>query len=408
VSTKRYVRSELALVQKKREFSFVDVFAAPGGLSCGFKMAGFQPLAAIDVDRYGLETFSFNFPDAMSYLIDVQELRGEELLDKIGLARGELDVMGGGPPCQGFSNVGRVKIASLVRKGLWKLKNGNPRMIDDPRNLLYREFIRLVRDVAPKFFVMENVNGMTSYMGGHFLNEIKKEFETAGYTVDYKVLDATSFGVPQHRKRIFFVGNRHKIPNRVLVNLRNSPKYDDPVTVWDSIGDLPKLKAGGGKEIMDYSKDAFHEYQEWARSGSSHVFNHVARPHTTRDIVTFRSMHPGKKWKDLRPEYRDQYGYRDDIFTDKFKRLWKNKPAWTVTAHLCKDGYVYIHPTQCRTITVREASRLQSFPDKFVFRGPRTSQFKQVGNAVPPLMAKALALSIKKALNRFYRTREGS
>lgn len=115
-------------------------------------------------------------------------------------------------------------------------------------------------------------------------------------------------------------------------------------------------------------------------------------------------MRPGDKWKDLPQNYRDMYGYRNDIFKDKFKRLWKNKPAWTVTAHLCKDGYVYIHPTQSRTITVREAARLQSFRDRFVFKGPRSSQFKQVGNAVPPLMVRAVAVRLKEVLRDYYRT----
>lgn len=401
------MESELAVVQScysemVEALNFVDVFSAPGGLSLGFQMAGFRPLVAVDIDKHGVETLLYNFPKTKVLLKDIRELDGRELLNRTGCSGGP-DVIGGGPPCQGYSHVGRVKIASLVRGGLWKLQNGNTRMIDDPRNLLYREFVRLVGECHPKFFVMENVAGMASYRDGELLKEVKDDFQHLGYNVDYKPFDAVDFGVPQHRKRIIFMGNRLGVPNPFpdsRSSRGNSPS-DDPVTVWQAIGDLPPIKAGKGCEVMEYNKSAFHTYQEWARKGASNVFNHVARPHTDRDIRTFRSMRPGTKWKDLQQEYRNMYGYREDIFTDKFKRLWKKKPSWTITAHLCKDGYVYIHPTQSRTITVREAARLQSFPDRFMFRGPRSSQFRQVGNAVPPLMAKAMALGIKKILCSF-------
>lgn len=386
-------------MQMLRTPNLADIFAAPGGLSLGFEMAGFDLLAGVDPSKDGLTSFSNNFPSAVVLPKDVRELNGKELLDEIGLSRGEIDVMVGGPPCQGFSVVGRVKIASLVRKGVWKLKNGNPRLIDDPRNLLYREFIRLVKECAPKFFVMENVKGITSYKNGRLIQEIEEEFENVGYDVDHRVLDAAEFGVPQHRKRVIFIGNRLGITNP-FPSAQCLPS-NGFVTVWNAIRDLPTLRAGGGKEVMEYNKLTSHSYQEWARTGSPFVYNHVARPHSKRDVETFRCMRLGSKWKDLPKKYRDMYGYRDDIFNDKFKRLWKNKPSWTVTAHLCKDGYVYIHPTQSRTITVREAARLQSFPDRFVFSGSRTSQFRQVGNAVPPLMAKAIALGIREALRDF-------
>jgi len=364
-------------------------------------MARFCVLAAVDIDRDGLGTFHANFPEAAILCKDIRTLNGMELLGLSGLSKGEIDVIGGGPPCQGFSTVGRVKIASLVRKGAWKLQNGNPRLIDDPRNLLYKEFIRLVKECKPKFFVMENVVGMASYRNGELMGEIKHEFETAGYVVNHRPLDAASFGVPQHRKRIFFIGNRLGLPNPFPDG--ENDLAENFVSVWDAIGDLPVLRAGGGTETMEYNRPAFHEYQEWAREGSTNVHNHIARPHKPRDIETFRQMKPGDKWKDLPQKYRDMYGYREDIFGDKFKRLWKkNRPSWTVTAHLCKDGYVYIHPTQSRTLTVREAARLQSFPDSFVFKGSRTSQFRQVGNAVPPLLAKAVAKCVKRALDEFY------
>jgi DNA (cytosine-5)-methyltransferase 1 len=373
-------------------------------------MAGFRVVAGADIYRDGLKTLHTNSPDTVVLCKDVRTLDGRELLGISGLSKGDLDVIGGGPPCQGFSTVGRVKIASLVRNGVWKLQNGNARLIDDPRNLLYKDFIRLVKECRPKFFVMENVRGMTSYRDGELVEEIKQEFElveeleTAGYIVDYRTLDAVNFGVPQHRKRIFFIGNRLGLPNPFPTPSNNFSEKNF-VSVWNAIGDLPVIRAGGGSEIMQYNRPTFHTYQDWSREGSTCVHNHVARPHQPRDIETFQQMRPGDKWKDLPKKYREMYGYRDDIFCDKFKRLWKKqRSSWTVTAHLCKDGYVYIHPTQSRTLTVREAARLQSFPDSFVFKGSRSSQFRQVGNAVPPLLARTVAECIKRTLDVFYQS----
>jgi len=383
------------------KLNLVDLFAAPGGMSLGFEMAGFRCRAALDHNTDGCSTLSLNFPSAAVINEDIRKVTGRRILDEAGLCRGDIDVVIGGPPCQGFSNVGRVKIASLVKKGIWNLGNGEPRLIDDPRNLLYREFARIVVELAPKFLLMENVSGMVSYRDGQLIGDIEKELAGIGYAVDHAILDAVNFGVPQHRRRVFFLGNRLGIANSFLRNLGNGDNRssaDQVVDVWSSIGDLPSLKQNKGSEEMEYNKPALHPYQEWAREGSRMVFNHVARPHGKKDLVTFRHMRPGDKWKDLPREIRESYGYRDDIFNDKFKRLWKDRPAWTVTAHLCKDGYVYIHPTQSRTITVREAARLQSFPDRFLFMGSRSSQFKQVGNAVPPLLAKAIALKIKNAV----------
>jgi len=394
-----------------KELNLIDMFAAPGGLSLGFRMAGFRLLAAIDNNENGIKTLSHNFSDSLIFSKDIQELYGEWLLDKVSMSRGDVDVLAGSPPCQGFSTVGRVKIASLVKKGIWKLENGNPQLIDDPRNLLYKEFIRIVKEVEPKFFVMENVHGMRSYRNGNLMKEILNEFKHIGYIVDYRVLNAAEYGVPQQRKRIFFIGNRLGMPNPFpekthdMCTTREECSSDyivsrNAVTVWEAIGDMPSLKAGEGDEVTDYNHPPNSQYQVWSRERSSKVFNHVARSHRQRDLDTFNAMKPGDKWKNLDPRYKNLYGYRDDIFHDKFKRLWKDNPSWTVTAHLHKDGYVYIHPTQPRTITVREAARLQSFPDRFRFMGARTHQFKQVGNAVPPLLAKAVADILRETLHK--------
>jgi DNA (cytosine-5)-methyltransferase 1 len=399
----------------KRRFTFIDLFAAPGGLSLGFDMAGFECLAAVDIDEKGMLTFQQNFPGAAPLVADIRKLDSSSLLKRAGISRDDVDVVIGGPPCQGFSTIGRVKIASLVREGVWNLRNAHPRFIDDPRNILYKEFVRIVRDLQPKAFVMENVPGMMSYRNGEIVDQIREDFAAIGYRTDARVLNAVQFGVPQVRKRIFFIGTRMdgaKITWPKPTHLESEggmPSLEEfvegplkrPVTVWEAIGDLPDPVEGrpGLADLeLDYDKPPFSEYQKWARDGSSKVHNHVTRYHSERDIRVFSMMKEGMWWRDLPAEVRELYGYRDDIFHDKMKRLRSDRPSWTVVAHLYKDGYMYIHPKQPRSITVREAARLQSFPDRFIFRGSRTDQFKQVGNAVPPLLAKAVANSVRVML----------
>ena len=399
------------------KLTFIDLFAAPGGLSLGFEMAGFRSLAGVDIDAKGMKTYSFNFPDSEAIVVDIRKLDSKGLMRRIGISRGDVDVIAGGPPCQGFSTIGRVKIASLAREGVWNLKNHHPRFIDDPRNVLYREFVRIVRDLEPAVFVMENVPGMMSYRNGEIVREIIEDFRKIGYRTEARVLNAVEFGVPQVRKRIFFIGTRardlpilwpqptHREPADTTISLENfvdiSDRLKPPVTVWEAIGDLPDPVPGRPRLAdvkLEYDKEPFSEYQKWAREGSDGVHNHVSRQHSERDVRVFSIMREGQWWRDLPAEIKKLYGYRDDIFHDKMKRLRRDHPSWTVVAHLYKDGYMYIHPTQSRTITVREAARLQSFPDRFIFMGSRTDQFKQVGNAVPPLLAKAVVTAVKKML----------
>ena len=413
---------------KKGKFTFIDLFAAPGGMSLGFEMAGFKSIAAVDIDEKGMMTYSQNFPEAEAIVADIRKLSSSELMKRAGISKGDVDVIIGGPPCQGFSTIGRVKIASLVREGTWKLSNPHPRFIDDPRNVLYREFVRIVNDLRPAFFVMENVPGMMSYRNGEIVRQILEDFVRIGYRAEARVLNAVQYGVPQVRKRIFFIGTR--LPD---VEIRwPRPMYIDPsatspdisqaaldhfidvdagetrlkppITVWEALGDLPDPVPGKPRladQPIPYDKPPFCEYQRFMREWGGgppdgNVHNHVTRQHSERDIAAFSIMKEGMWWKDLPYDIRKQFGYRDDIFHDKFKRLCRSKPSWTVVAHLYKDGYMYIHPTQPRTITVREAARLQSFPDRFIFYGSRTSQFKQVGNAVPALLAKAVADELRK------------
>lgn len=387
------------------KFNVTDLFGAPGGLALGFRMTGhYSIIACVDSDEVAVNTYSENFPETEIIADRVENVTVKRLLDAANAKRDEIDLVIGGPPCPGFSIVGRVKIASLVRTGKWnKVNNDHPRFIDD--NILYREFVRLVRGLEPKFFVMENVSGMVSHNGGGTVKHIVKDFSRIGYRTDWRILDAVDYGVPQRRKRIFFIGNRLGLPNPFPAPTHclfgenpNDEKLDEAVTVWDAIGDLPRIHQGEGREPQRYRRKPFSRYQRWARHHSKYVFNHIARRHSNRDLKLFAYMGEGMKWKDLPSRFRRMYGYRDDVFHDKMKRLLRNRPSWTITAHLAKDGYMYIHPTQDRSITVREAARLQSFPDTFIFRGARSSQFCQVGNAVPPPLARAVADEISRVL----------
>jgi DNA (cytosine-5)-methyltransferase 1 len=414
----------------RREFTFIDLFAAPGGFSLGFEMAGFKALAGVDIDPVGMKTYSFNFPKAKAIVMDIRRLESRVLMRLADVDEGQVDVIIGGPPCQGFSTIGRVKIASLVRSGVWNnLTNSHPRFIDDPRNVLYKEFMRIVRDLKPLFVVMENVPGMMSYRNGEIVKEILEDFKAIGYRAQVRVLNAADYGVPQIRKRIIFIATRlenapirfpdpthGKVSTKSLSLLEYTVKESSEgvgcatlkpyVTVWDAIGDLPSPAPGrlGLADVpLPYDKPPFSDYQKFMRewgggSPDGKLHNHVARQHSERDVKTFQILKEGQWWEDLPEEIKRLYGYRDDIFHDKMKKLIRNAPSWTITAHLYKDGYMYVHPVEPRTITVREAARLQSFPDRFIFKGSRTEQFKQVGNAVPPLMARAIAMEIRKIL----------
>lgn len=392
-------------------YTLIDFFGAPGGLSLGFEMVGFKGIGALDIFKAGMETYAFNFPRTRIIVGDIRKISVNDLKREMGITSHEIDVVIGGPPCQGFSTIGRVKIASLARNGVWKLNNHHPRFIDDPRNELYKEFIRMVNGLKPKIVVMENVPGMMSYRNGEIVREIIEDFDSAGYAAQARILNAVEYGVPQIRKRIFFIAVRKDLKIAILWpepthTYSNSipfegKKLKPAVTVWEAIGDLPAPVPGKPKLAdvpLSYDREPFSEYQRWARQSSREVHNHVTRQHNERDIKVFSLMKEGDRWKDLPEEIKRSYGYRDDIFNDKFKKLKRGEPCWTVVAHLYKDGYMYIHPVEPRTITVREAARLQSFPDTFIFKGSRTDQFKQVGNAVPPLLAKAVALSVKKML----------
>lgn len=401
------------------KLSFIDLFGVPGGMSLGFKLAGMEPMGALDLFKPGIETYKKNFPEVPEENIVCADASRNNIVEKFqkqtSLNPKDVDVIIGGPPCQGFSTIGRVKIASLVKQGQRNGRSKNARFIDDKRNHLYKSFVKFVETFLPKAVVMENVVGMVSYKDGNVIEQIQEDFRRIGYhNVEYKILNAADYGVPQSRKRVFFIATRKKTPitwpkqthfpkdgvDRTLLY----PNFKYHVTIGDAIGDLPylPLPEKNSKKTdsqRQYRHDPKCEYQAWARGDLVKVGSNITRWHRQKDIDVFSHMEQGSQWSDLSDHDRKKIGYSDDSFNDKWKRLPLDRPSWTVTSHLSRDGYMYIHPTQNRTISVREAARLQSFPDWFVFDGSRGAQFKQIGNAVPPLLAESIAKHLKEIIH---------
>lgn len=366
----------------------VDIFCGCGGLSEGFKQAGFLPVLGVDIDEHAVTTYS-KHNGGCGLVADITKVNGEDIIERS--RRKVIDVMAGGPPCQAFSTVAVAKWRSL----------GKPSTLSHPVNQLYREFLRLVLEVRPKFFVMENVGRMFSIGGG----QIKRDVESIlrdKYGVSFYKKDVAGFGVPQHRRRALVIGNRLGVSNPTLEETHSHEECDKKpfVTVREAICDLPRIHAGEGSNTMEYNMPAkISAYAAALRPKSNLVHNHVARMHNDRDLKIFRMLQPGKSIKDIPSKHNP---YRKDIFLDKYKKQPWQKPSSTVLAHLSKDGLMFIHPdrSQNRSLTPREAARLQSFSDDFVFEGPRTKQYLQIGNAVPPIFALAVAEQIKRLLTQ--------
>lgn len=344
-------------------YNVIDLFSGAGGLSYGFEMAGFNVLLGIDNEQSALDTFKKNHENSEILNCDITKITYEKDIKPI-IGEKKIDIVVGGPPCQGMSLSG-------------------PRKFEDPRNSLYLSFIRLVKEMQPKAFVIENVIGIVSLYKGQIKDHIIKEFTDMGYNVQYKTLVASDYGVPQKRKRVIFVGTKE-----------DGFEYPEPVnytvTTEMAISDLPSLEQELGTPISEYESQPLNDYQELMRVNSKELHNHVAANHSQRirDIISL--VPDGGNYKDLPEEYRE---------TRKFNVAWtrfpSNRPSPTIdTGHRHHFHYKYN-----RVPTVRESARLQSFPDTFVFTGNKTQQFRQVGNAVPPLLAKSIAIQLLKYLN---------
>lgn len=343
-------------------YNVLDLFCGCGGLSYGFESAGFQVLVGIDNDSKALESFELNHKGAKPICGDITQITYEEHIKPL-LGGKEIDVIIGGPPCQGMSLSG-------------------PRQFDDPRNKLYLSYIRLVSEIKPKAFVIENVPGLVGLFDGKIKDSIMEKFTEMGYKMQYKILCAADYGVPQSRRRVIFVGTR-------VGSFSYPATKPEVVTCGMALSDLPALEHELGSEISDYLTPPQNPYQEIMRSRSDKVHNHVAARHSEKVQNIISLVPDGGNYKDLPDEYR---GSRN--FHVAWTRFASNKPAPTIdTGHRHHFHYKYN-----RVPTVRECARLQSFPDDFIFLGNKTQQFRQVGNAVPPLMAQAIAEEVRKML----------
>lgn len=341
----------------------IDLFCGCGGLSLGFEKAGFKPVLAIDLWKDAVITYNHNRREKVGVCKDIHEI-SDRILREINKNK---DIVGiiGGPPCQGYSTVGT-------------------RDINDPRNHLYLEYCRVVEQIKPLFFVIENVKGILTLSEGAFKNDIINRFSRLGYNVSYQLINAMNYGVPQNRERVFFVGIREG------TFVFPKPDINHLISSKEAISDLPILdQVVPGKDISRYSSNPHNNYQKLMRGKQQVLLNHQLTNHTEQTKRIISMIPDGGGIKDLPPSYWNIRKYNK-----AFERMASWEPSNTVdTGHRN-----YFHYTENRIPTVRENARLQSFPDNFEFIGTRTSQYKQVGNAVPPLLAYAIAKAIKEQI----------
>ncbi len=345
---------------EKKQYTFIDLFSGCGGMSLGFEKSGFKELLAIDNWKDALVTYEHNIKNAHTLCADLSCLSPDKIMSDYNITN--VDVIIGGPPCQGFSVAGK-------------------RIIEDERNKLYKSFVSFVKHFRPKAFVMENVPNILSIGGGIVKDSIIKDFGDIGYTVKVQVMTASDYGVPQNRRRAVFVGfadgTQYNFPH---------PLCSHKITAYEALCDLPEGSLADGDA---YPTDAQNDYQRFIRQNSKGVYNHDITIHNEKTKEIIAMVPDGGNYKDL-PEDLQQTRKVHIAWT----RLNSQKPSITIdTGHRH-----HFHYKWNRVPTVRESARIQSFPDSFVFLCSKTSQYKQVGNAVPPIMAQAIAEQLKKQL----------
>lgn len=390
-------------------FSVLDTFAGAGGFSLGFDLAGAKVIGAIEIDSWACETFKFNHPEATVLQGDITTMTDDLLISTFGHLNP--DIVLGGPPCQGFS-----------------ICNKNSGDLKDPRNSLFEDFIRVGRLFKPKIMIMENVPNLVKAKTKSedlVIDIIQYELMNIGYHVEYRILEATDYGVPQIRKRLVVIASSRKLSNPFPekthtiaspVNFLDTGLKRCP-TLWDAISDLPDIEAREGAEESEYSHPPLNNYQEILRDKTTKLSNHKAMNHSKRIIERFASMNWGDSTSDvpdhLRPIKRNSTEFSNKIYDQNNRRMHPDRQCHTIPASFYAN---FVHPYTNRNFTAREGARIQSFPDWYIFKGKPTvvshklleregrlaekhlCQYNQIGNAVPPLMAKAIAENILKQL----------
>lgn len=376
---------------KERNFAFADLFAGCGGLSLGLEQAGFRGVFVNEIDEVFAEThyFNHNIPVSNYFVGDINELVSDFSKTEVSLKN--LDLVCGGPPCQGFSMANRQRV------------------IDDPRNALYKSYLKFLHETKPKFFIMENVKGMANKID-EILNDFNSYLDN-GYNIHYSIFNAKDFGLPQNRERFFIIGNRIGIDTKSIFDDIKNDKVETKFVLKNALKDLPILKPKNIKNNNDIENKDFGFYITQQKTSSSkyldyinnsrrtnYVFNHKNRYNNERDIEIYGKLPQGEN--SLHHSIADimPYSSRNHMFKDKYYKLDETKVCKTITSHMKFDCNMYIHPTQPRGLSAREASRVQTFPDDFLLRGSQNKWYAQVGNAVPVKLAEIIGKHIIKHL----------
>lgn len=350
-------------------YKVLDLFSGAGGLSRGFLDAEFNVVLGVDNDEMALKTFSENHGDAKTMKLDLFDHKNlTHITEYLEEHKISIDVLVGGPPCQGFSVSGDMKE-------------------NDERNMLYTAMVELARRINPKFIVLENVMGMVKLYDGKGAKRVIKGFEGIGYKMNAELLFAPDYGIPQIRKRVFFVGVRKgAVDFKYPIPTHSEDAY---ISCEEAISDLPSLEDGIWDVVQKYASEPMTEYQKLMRGSSIEIHNHIGSKHIEKTVKLISMIPAGKNHKCLPEELKKGIKYNDAL-----TRFYQDKPSHTITT----GHRTHFHYKYNRIPTVRECARLQSFPDDFVFYGNKSQQYRQVGNAVPPILGKHIALKIKEYL----------
>lgn len=370
----------------KNKIKALDLFAGAGGISNGLSNAGIDVVLANEIDKDFAKTYELNHKDTLMCQDDIKIF--SEGLGKY--SKGSIDLIVGGPPCQGFSMAGeRIR--------------GKKRFLHDPRNYLFKYYFKTVQYFEPEMFFFENVTGITNMDNGSYLDEIVKLFTTKSnftkdpYHLSFKIIDFSNFGVPQKRRRFIMLGSKKPIGtldeifNSYLSKLPNDSKFKMKPNIRDAISDLNYLESGEGTFKQNYRLDPMTHYQKLMRNNINNLYNHVATNHNDKALQRIRQLDQGQN-----REHLNEVAEINSVHSGSYGRMRWDDQAVTITTRFdTPSGGRFIHPEMDRTITPREAARIQSFPDDFVFEGSKTKISTMIGNAVPPLFAEFLGNIIK-------------